>query len=105
MTDDQAGARPADDLDVADDPALHRFEARLGGRVVGFSVYRLEGDRITFEHTEVDPTLEGRGIGSRLARGALDDVRSRGLAVTVECPFIGAYLRRHRDEYADLVRD
>jgi predicted GNAT family acetyltransferase len=43
------------------------------------------------------------GVGSRLARGALEDARARGLKVTVVCPFITAYLRRHPGEYEDLV--
>jgi predicted GNAT family acetyltransferase len=68
---------------------------------VGFSAYRLVSDGIIFTHTEVDPAFEGRGIGSRLAAGALDDVRARGLRMTVKCPFIAAYLRRH-PEYGDI---
>lgn len=91
-----------DDLTVVDNPAKQRYEAHLGGRVVGFSEYRLvSGGRLIFFHTEVDPTLEGRGIGGRLAAGALDDVRKRGLTMTVKCPFIAAYLLRH-PEYEDL---
>jgi predicted GNAT family acetyltransferase len=55
-----------------------------------------------FLHTEVDPSVKGLGIGSRLAAGELDDVRSRGLKVVAKCPFIAAWLRRHPD-YADLL--
>ena len=93
----------ADDLAIVDNPAERRYEARLGDRVVGFSEYQLGDRRITFVHTEVDPSVEGRGIGSRLARGVLVDARARGLAVTALCPFIAAFLRRHRGEYDDLV--
>ena len=91
------------DIRVVDAPAASRYEAHQGERMVGASVYRLEGGTITFLHTEVDPAVEGQGIGGRLAKGALDDVRARGLRVVAECPFIAAYLRRHR-EYADLVK-
>ena len=94
-----------DDLTIADNPAESRFEARLGGRVVGIAEYELDEGQIVFVHTEVDPSVEGRGIGGRLARGALDDARTRGLAVTVECPFISSFLRRHAHEYPDLVGD
>ena len=94
----------ADQLTVADNPPAHRYEALLDGRVVGISVYGLVDDRITFLHTEVDSEVEGLGVGSRLARGALDDVRQRGLKLAVRCPFIAAWLKRHRD-YADLIRD
>jgi len=92
-----------DGLTIADNPAESRFEARLGERVVGIAEYELNERRIVFVHTEVDPSIEGRGIGGRLARGALDEARSRGLAVTVECPFISSFLRRHAREYPDLV--
>lgn len=94
----------AEPLRIVDNPAEHRYEAWLDGRVVGVSEYDLAGDRIVFVHTEVDPSVEGLGIGSRLAAGALDDVRRRGLKLVAECPFIAAWLKRHRD-YADLVAD
>jgi predicted GNAT family acetyltransferase len=91
-----------DQLRIADHPEESRYEARLGGRIVAVSVYRRAGHRVIFIHTEVDPEFEGRGVGSRLAAGALDDVRSHGLRVTARCPFIASYIRRH-PEYADLV--
>ena len=91
-----------DELVIADNPAAQRYEARLGGRVVGFSEYRRVRGRVVFFHTEVDETFEGKGIGSRLAKGTLDDIRARGLAITVKCPFIAAYVKHH-PEYGDLV--
>jgi len=87
-----------------DNPKQERYEARIGKRVVGFSTYRMIGDRVVFLHTETDPQVKGRGIGTRLATGALDNVRERGLKVTPKCPFIAAYIRRH-PAYQDLVVD
>jgi predicted GNAT family acetyltransferase len=92
----------ADQLVVEDNPAAQRYEARLDGRVVGFSEYRRVRGRVIFFHTEVDEAFEGKGIGSGLAAGTLDDIRARGLKITVKCPFIAAYLKRHAG-YADLV--
>jgi hypothetical protein len=94
----------AGEVRVADSPATHRYEAILDDQVVGVSVYELDDDRIVFLHTEVDSGLEGLGVGSRLAKGALDDVRRRGLKVVARCPFIAAWLKRHPD-YADLLAD
>ncbi len=92
----------AGELLVVDNPERHRYEAVLDDRVVGISQYSLTADVITFLHTEVDQSGKGKGIGSQLAAGALDDVRRRGLRVVARCPFIAAYIKRHRD-YADLL--
>lgn len=91
----------ADDLVVVDNPVEQRYEACIGEQVVGFAEYRRVGSRVVFFHTEVDAAHEGRGIGGRLAAGALDDIRARGLKITVECPFIAAFMKRH-PEYDDL---
>jgi predicted GNAT family acetyltransferase len=87
-----------DRLRVADVPERQRYEGRIGDDVVGFVEYRsVRGRRILF-HTEIDPAFEGRGIGSRLVAGVLDDIRAAGLRITVKCPFVTAYLERHRDQ-------
>ena len=91
-----------DQLRVADNPAQRRYEAYLEDVVAGYSEYRLQPGRIIFTHTIVEPEYEGRGIGSRLVRHELDDVRQRGLKVTPLCPFVRAYIRRHPD-YHDLL--
>lgn len=79
-----------------------RYEALIDGRPAGFSTYEEEPGRVTFVHTVVRPGFEGRGVGSRLAKFAIDDVRARGLRITPVCPFVRAYLRRH-PEYDSIV--
>ena len=82
-----------------------RFEARIDGQLAGFAAYVTAPGRIVFTHTEVDPAYEGQGVGSALARFALDDVRASGsLDVVPRCPFIRGWIDRH-PEYADLVAD
>jgi uncharacterized protein len=47
----------------------------MGGSDDGrFAEYQLTNDLIVFTHTAVDAAYEGQGIGSALARAALDDV-------------------------------
>ena len=89
--------------EVRDNPAQSRYELLVDGRLAGFAQYRLNGTRITMYHTEVEPEYEGRRLGDELARRALDGVRRRGLQLVPLCPFIAAYIRRHPDEYLDLV--
>ncbi|MDQ3894949.1 MAG: N-acetyltransferase [Actinomycetota bacterium] len=87
---------------VSDNPSDRRYELRLADRLVGVIAYRPQPGAVVLIHTVVDPAFEGRGFGSRLAAGALDDIRARGLSVVPLCPFVASYLRRH-PEYADLA--
>ncbi|CAL8979398.1 putative protein YjdJ [Cellulomonas sp. T2.31MG-18] len=100
--DGRTGAR-VDDIEVRDTAAERRYEARQGETVVGVLLYELDGGLVTFTHTEVDPQAEGTGVGSALARRALDDARASGRRVVPACPFVKAWIDRHR-EYADLVQ-
>lgn len=96
--------------DAATDPATEvidarnssRFEALVGDVLAGFADYRVRDGVITFVHTEVFDEFAGRGIGGDLARGALDQVRARGLKVVARCPFIAEWIDRHPD-YQDLL--
>jgi uncharacterized protein len=91
-------------VEVLDNPQESRYEIRSNGKVAGFVTYGLHDDYITFIHTEIEPEYEGEGLGSKLARAVLDDARRRELPVVPMCPFIAGYIRRHPDEYLDLVR-
>jgi predicted GNAT family acetyltransferase len=87
---------------VVDNPSAGRFEIMVDGQVAGFAEYRCSGAAVSFTHTVIDPGFEGRGLGSKLARGALDAVRDRGSAVLPFCSFIRGYIQHHR-AYLDLV--
>ena len=93
---------PEPQLEVVDVPAKRLFEARLDGRPVGFTQYDVRGGAILLLHTEIDPDQEGKGLGSRLARAVLANAQARGLEIVVRCPFISAYVRRHRADYPDI---
>ncbi len=78
-----------------------RYEMPVEGHIA-FVTFRKSADRITLLHAEVPSELEGRGIGSRLAKATLDAVRADGLKVVPRCSFIAAYIQRHA-EYQDLL--
>ena len=88
-------------LEVVDVPERQRYEAVRDGTVLGFAAYQRTDQLVVFTHTEVDPSLEGQGVGGRLVQGALDQVRSLGLPVLPICPFVQAWMARH-PEYLDL---
>jgi predicted GNAT family acetyltransferase len=90
-------------LTVQENVVGHRYEAvDEAGVVAGFVEYvDHRGGRLLF-HTEVDDAFEGQGVGSTLARLALDQALSAGVEVRVSCPFIKAWLEKH-PEYAARV--
>jgi uncharacterized protein len=88
--------------EVQNNAERHRYEIRADGEVAGFAAYRMRDGAVVFTHTEIDEAYEGQGLGSALAKAALDDIRASGAAVVPLCPFIKGYIDRH-DEYADLV--
>jgi predicted GNAT family acetyltransferase len=87
---------------VSDNPVQQRYELAVDGHVAA-SYYEIADGVITFVHTEVPPELGGKGIGSKLIKGALDQVRAGGLKVIAQCPFVKAYIEKH-PEYADLLK-
>lgn len=90
-------------VEVRHDESESRWTALVDGEVAGFAAYQLRDGLVVFTHTEVDPAYEGHGVGSALAREALDDVRRDGSRrVLPLCPFIKEWISRHPD-YQDLV--
>jgi len=88
---------------VVDDTDAQQFELVVDG-FTAFAAYQRDGNAIVFTHTEVPPELQGQGVGSALARGALDAARAEGAEVVPLCPFIASYIRRH-PEYLYLVSE
>ena len=88
--------------EVRNNASLGRYELDVEGHTA-VAYYQRSGGVVTFTHTEVPQELSGRGIGSRLAHGALDAVRAEGLKVAAKCPFMAAYIGKH-PEYADLIQ-
>ncbi len=87
---------------VVNSPGQHRYEIHVDGTLAGVAAYRRQSGVVTFTHTEIDPAFEGQGLGSVLARSALDELRGGGEQIVPLCPFIAAYIRRH-PQYVDLV--
>jgi uncharacterized protein len=87
--------------EVVNNKVHQRYELAVDGHVAA-TYYKLADGIITFIHTEVPPELGGKGVGSKLIRGALDQVRADGLKVIAQCPFVKAFIEKHA-EYADLL--
>jgi len=88
---------------VRNNVGASRYELAVDGDLA-IAVYQRRGEVIAFTHTLVPVRLEGHGVGSRLIKGALDDVRTRGMTLIPACEFVAAYLERHPEEQ-DLLAD
>ncbi|RYE11910.1 MAG: N-acetyltransferase [Sphingobacteriaceae bacterium] len=64
--------------------------------------YEMDGKTMSIMHTEVPEAMEGQGVGSDLAKFALDYAREKQLKVKIYCRFVQVYLKRH-PEYQDLM--
>ena len=87
--------------EVRNNEARGRYEMVVDG-ALAVAQYKLDGDTIRFTHTIVPLEVEGRGVGSRLVLGALEDARRRGLRVQPICPFVRYFMQKH-SEYQDLL--
>ncbi len=92
-----------DGIEIADAPAMERFEARdEAGELAGYVTYQVTGNVIVYTHTEVRKAFQGRGVGSLLARAVMDDAKAKGRTVIPMCPYLAKWLDKHA-EYEDIV--
>lgn len=92
------------DTEVRRNDEHSRYELTLDGRLVGVAqFYEVEG-AVVIPHTEIDPSLRGRGLGDILVEGTLSDLRSRSERVVPACWFVAQYVADH-PEHADLLAE
>jgi predicted GNAT family acetyltransferase len=98
----QEKQRMSTPVEVVHNEALSRFEVNQDGHLAELD-YRRVGDQIIFTHTGVPAALEGRGIGSALAKTGLKYAQDNQLEVVPLCPFVKGYIER-KPEYQSLVK-
>jgi uncharacterized protein len=79
-----------------------RFEIAVGDERAVLN-YDVQQHALSLIHTEVPEALGGKHLGDALARAALEYAREQQLTVKPYCPFVAAFISKHRG-YADLVR-
>jgi predicted GNAT family acetyltransferase len=86
---------------VRDNKDRGRFELDVND-ALAFASYRRAPGKVIITHTETPAELRGRGIATRLVKGALELIRAEGLKVVAGCGFVADYLDAH-PEFADLA--
>jgi predicted GNAT family acetyltransferase len=89
---------------VLDRPDDNRYEILSDGEFVGSLEYRHDDDHIVLIHVQIEPAFEGQGMAAALAQGVFADLRTRGVMVDPQCPYMARWVAKH-PEYADLITD
>ena len=79
------------------------FAIEKDGYEEGCISYVSAGDKVMIiDHTHVSPEIQGKGIGTKLVKGAVDYARESGRKLMATCPFARAVLIKHPD-WQDVV--
>lgn len=79
------------------------FYIEQDGEWVAEMTYAKEGARkIIVDHTEVDESLRGKGVGKRLVEAAVKYARENNLLIKATCPFAQKVLESS-EEYEDVL--
>ncbi|GAB3750687.1 GNAT family N-acetyltransferase [Spirosoma pomorum] len=89
---------------VRNNEAKNRFELEIDGKLSISEYQRVDDQTLALVHTEVDPELEGKGIGSQLTKGVFEYVEQHNMKIVSLCPFVSTYLKRH-PEWNRIVAD
>lgn len=80
------------------------FEAFIDGNHAGLMTYTWAGDeRFIIDHTEVEETYNGKGVGKEMVLAAVDFARKEGKKVIALCPFAKATFQKNEDLQDVLV--
>ena len=89
-------------MDVTNNKRQSQFEIKLEDGEIAELTYRWLKGSMVLMHTGVPKSGQNRGVGSALAKYALENARTHHLKVIVYCPFVATYLKRH-PEYNDVI--
>ena len=79
------------------------FFVRVDGKRLAEMVYTKPADnKMIIEHTEVDDSLGGKGVGAQLVHAAVEYARTHQMKIIPLCPFAKSVFDRKK-EYHDVL--
>ena len=100
---DRPSAERDSEVMLQDVPAERLYEATVKGQRVGWLQYEDADGRRVLLHTFLEPAFRGNGIATAVIAHALDDVRARGLTITVVCSAVTSFSDFHFGSGAERV--
>lgn len=87
----------------SDNDKKGEFFYEFEGKKLGLMTYTHAGnDKIIIDHTEVEPSLKGQGVGYKLVEASVDYARANNLKIMPLCPFAAAVFKKKVD-YKDVL--
>ena len=77
------------------------FLERAGKRLAEMT-YTVAGSRVIIDHTTVDDSLRGQGVGAKLVRAAVDWARAENAKLMPLCPYAKSVFDKTPD-YSDVL--
>ncbi len=91
------------DIDHKDDGRKGAFYVEHENELLAELTYVWTGaDGIIIDHTVVNQSLKGRGIGRQLVEKAVEFAREKGIKIIPLCPFARSVLQKN-DEFNDVL--
>lgn len=84
-------------IEYVDEGHKGAFVVRRDGEQIAELTYTGAGDTVIFDHTRVDDSLRGQGVGVKLVEAAVDWARANHKSVIPLCPFAKATFERRAD--------
>ena len=63
--------------------------------VAEVTFYEIENGLYNIDHTFVDDSLRGQGVGSKLVQEAVNTIREKGAQIQATCPFASKWLKEN----------
>lgn len=80
------------------------FYAEINGKRQAEMTYEFKGNNlIDINHTEVNDSLKGEGVGYKLVDAAVSFMRENNLKAQVSCPFVEHVFKKKQDDYQDVI--
>jgi len=64
-----------------------------------------ENGLVDINHTYVAPELRGKGVASEMMGVVAKYFRNHSLKATASCSYANSWLKKHREEYADIISE
>lgn len=78
------------------------FYVGQDGAILAEMVYSMASNKMIIEHTEVDDSLSGKGVGKQLVHTAVEYARTHNLKIVPLCPYAKSVLDKMK-EWQDVL--